>query len=67
MKNVEIRFWQGASGLWYITVVAKNGEVVLDGAQGYSTKANAKRAAKRIQSLVADAVISDEPYVAKTF
>lgn len=60
-KQPKIQFWHGASGLWYIQVRAANGEIVLDGAQGYSTKASCKRAVKRIKNIVSDAVVIDEP------
>jgi len=47
----------GIFGLWYWRLRAKNGQIVADGAEGYATRSNALRAAKRAQKLMAEAVI----------
>jgi len=47
---MKIAVYQGRDRQWYLRLVARNGEIVLD-SEGYSTKSNAKRAAKRLQFL----------------
>lgn len=60
-QKPKIRFWKGASGRWYIHIIANNNKLVWDGGQGYSSKAAAKRAAKRNQQIAAEAEIVDDP------
>ena len=38
---------QGADGLWYYHLLAGNGRIVMDGAEGYASKGNAQRALER--------------------
>ena len=52
--------WQGLSGLWYWRLVARNGKTVADGAEGYASVSNARRAARRVQKLMAEAEIVGE-------
>ncbi len=41
-------FFQGKSGLWYWRLVAPNGKVVSDGAEGYASRRNVQRAIRRV-------------------
>jgi uncharacterized protein YegP (UPF0339 family) len=45
MSKIEIYRHNIPSGLWYWRLRAGNGKIVADGAEGYLTKSNAKRAA----------------------
>lgn len=44
---------------WYWRLVASNGKIIADGSERYATKANAKRAVKRLQAVVGDAEIKE--------
>jgi uncharacterized protein YegP (UPF0339 family) len=46
-----------ADGLWYWHLKSANGKVVADGAEGYASRGNARRAARRAKALMATAVI----------
>lgn len=52
----KIQIYKGKKG-WYIRIVARNGKIVADGGEPYSSKANCKRAASRLKSTVALATI----------
>lgn len=47
---------QGADGLWYYHLRAANGRIVMDGAEGYATQANADRAMTRTVRLAHEAI-----------
>lgn len=47
-----------AGNNWYWRLLAKNGQVIADGAEGYASKGNAKRAARRARELMAKAEIA---------
>ena len=47
MKTVHIFKGKGLIQPWRIRVVASNGKVVSDGGEGYFSKWNAKRAARK--------------------
>lgn len=58
---MRIEYFQGKAkaspkglqaGQWYWRLVAGNGRVIADGAEGYSRKANIIRAAKKMQALM---------------
>jgi len=51
-----IAIYQSVNGLWYWRCVAKNGKIGLDGAEGYASKSNAKRAARRVKAIITEAV-----------
>lgn len=42
---------------WYWRLRARNGEIVADGAEGYTRRGDARRAAIRAQKIMAEAVI----------
>lgn len=47
---VRVEVYQDHAGKWRWREVAANGNIVADSGQGYSTRSNAKRAAKRVAS-----------------
>lgn len=49
---------KGRDGLWYYHLRAANGRIVMDGAEGYASKANAERAMDRAVELAIEAVAS---------
>lgn len=60
-KTPTIEVFQSAAankGDWYWRLRAKNGEIVLDSAEGYSTKGNARRAARRVKQIMTEAVFA---------
>jgi uncharacterized protein YegP (UPF0339 family) len=58
-KQIEV--FPGAMGEFYWRARDKNGLIVADGSQGYSTRSNARRAARRIgRALVLAPVINVE-------
>lgn len=60
-SKIEIYFsTKSGADMFYIRVVAANGEIVADGAEGYASKSNAKRAAKKLKGIVASAPIIEE-------
>lgn len=54
---MKIVVYQGEDDRWYWKGVAKNGENICNGSEGYSTKWNAKRGARRTKLLMAFAPI----------
>jgi uncharacterized protein YegP (UPF0339 family) len=46
--RTQIEYYQGAGGQWYWRCRHKNGHIVATGAEGYASKSNVKRAARRI-------------------
>jgi uncharacterized protein YegP (UPF0339 family) len=44
--------YYGGGGLWYWRYRARNGKIIADGAEGYSTCSNATRAARRFVKLI---------------
>ena len=48
----KIQIYKGKKG-WYIRIVARNGKIVADGGEAYSSKSNCLRAAKRLRTAVA--------------
>ena len=54
MSNPKIKVFYGFAdkGLWYWHCVAANGRIVCDGSEGYVSKSNAVRAAKRAAALM---------------
>lgn len=56
MKH-KIQIYKGKKGGWYIRVVARNGKIVADGGEAYSTRSNAIRAGKRLTANIAAATI----------
>lgn len=44
-------------GLWYWRLRSANGRIVADGAEGYATKGNARRAADRVESIFQGVVL----------
>lgn len=53
----NLQIYKGKKGGWYIRIIAKNGKIVADGGEAYASKANAKRAAKRLMSNIYSAKI----------
>lgn len=49
----------GPEGLWYWRLRAPNGRIVADGAEGYTRRADVRRAAVRSQGLMAAAVLEE--------
>ena len=48
----KVETFQGENGDWYWRMVAANGETVADSAEGYTRRADAERAARRMLELV---------------
>ena len=59
-RATKIEVWQGKDRQWYIRLIASNGRISAD-AEGYTRKADAIRAAKRLPIIAAAArlVVSD--------
>lgn len=49
---MRFQYFQGRDEQWYWHLRARNGRIVADGAEGYSTKSNVKRAIKTLRSNV---------------
>jgi uncharacterized protein YegP (UPF0339 family) len=47
---MKVQIYQGKNKKWYWRVVARNGRIIADGAQGYASKANVKRAFRNFVS-----------------
>ncbi len=56
-KVPTIEVFSSHGCVWYWRLRARNGEIVADGAEGYATRGNALRAARRSQKIMAEAVI----------
>jgi uncharacterized protein YegP (UPF0339 family) len=54
--SYKIQYYKGKKG-WYIRIIAKNGKIVADGGEPYSTVGNVLRACKRLQESIAIAKI----------
>lgn len=54
--NHTIEYYLSKKG-WRIRIIAKNGKIIADGGEAYSTKSNVVRACKRLQSGLSDAKI----------
>ena len=44
---MRYHIWEGLDGQWYWAAIHVNGEIVADGAEGYATRSNARRAVRR--------------------
>lgn len=51
-KNPDWEYFQGDDDDWYWHFEAANGKVVADGAEGYASKANVKRAITNVKELL---------------
>jgi len=49
--SYKIQYYKGKKG-WYIRIIAKNGKIVADGGEPYSTMSNVIRACKRLQEAI---------------
>jgi uncharacterized protein YegP (UPF0339 family) len=49
--SYKIQYYKGKKG-WYIRIIAKNGKIVADGGEPYSTVGNVIRACKRLQESI---------------
>jgi hypothetical protein len=56
-RKPRITVYRGADAQWYWRLVAANGNVQADGAEGYTRRASAQRAVKAAQRAMARAVI----------
>jgi uncharacterized protein YegP (UPF0339 family) len=69
MAKRESRFeiYQGTMGeslgSWYWRLRAANGEIIADGAQGYTTKAEVRRAVKRVVTASSAVPLGPAPIV----
>lgn len=52
----KIQYYKGKKG-WCIRIIAKNGKIVADGGEAYSSSSNALRACKRLQQSIPTANI----------
>lgn len=50
---MHIVIFKGLTGHWYWRLCARNGKVVADGSEGYASKSNARRAARRVEDAIA--------------
>lgn len=55
--SYRIEYYKGKRG-YYLRVVARNGKIVADGGEPYSTIGNALRAAKRLRASIANCIIT---------
>lgn len=46
--NYKLQVYPGKKSGWYIRIRTRNGKIVADGGEAYSSKYNAERAAKRL-------------------
>lgn len=53
-KNHRVEIYQDGSGEWRWRLVAHNGRVVADGAEGYASKGNATRGWDRVAMAIYD-------------
>lgn len=51
---MHFRCYQDLRGAWRWSLIAANGRIIADSAEGYSTEANLNRAIASIQELMAD-------------
>ena len=56
MSEYRLQTWQGADGQWYVRLIAPNGQYMV-ASEGYSTRSNARRAARRLKVAVYRAVV----------
>jgi uncharacterized protein YegP (UPF0339 family) len=56
---MKFEYFQAVNGLWYWRVIAQNKKVVATGGEGYASKSNAKRSAKRLQASIVTASLDD--------
>ena len=54
-NSSKIRVKRAVNGKWYWSLVAENGEIVADGAQGYDSAANALRGFRTVVKLIVTA------------
>lgn len=59
-KGPFIEVFSSHGCVWYWRLRARNGEIVADGAEVYTTRGNALRAARRSQKIMAEAVVMPE-------
>lgn len=55
--NHIIEYYKGKRGGFYIRIKARNGKIVADGGEAYSTISNVRRAALRLQKSISTAKI----------
>lgn len=55
MRKARFEYRKGADGKWNWALIARNGEWVAQSADRYANKSNAKRAARRLSGIVAEA------------
>lgn len=48
-----LQVYKGKRKGWYLRIIARNGKVVMDGGEAYSSKSNAQRAAERFAAAFA--------------
>lgn len=53
----KLQIYKGKRGGWYIRIIARNGKIVADGGEPYSSKSNATRAANRLKLSILYATI----------
>lgn len=58
MTTHTIQYYKGKRG-WYIRIRARNGKIVADGGEAYSSKGSVKRAALRLKRAIAYALIQE--------
>lgn len=54
-RAASINVYRGNDGRWYWSLQAPNYRTVADGSEGYASRRNATRAAKRAQAMLAGA------------
>ena len=52
--NPAFEYFEGEDGDWYWHFEAANGKVTADGAEGYASKSNVKRAIENVKALLRD-------------
>jgi uncharacterized protein YegP (UPF0339 family) len=49
---MNVFIYEGRDGLFYWRMKSRNHKVIADGSEGYSTRSNARRAAKRLFAII---------------
>ena len=52
MKTPIIEVYQGRDSLWFWHLIATNGKVIADGAEGYDKKSNAMAAVRTVRRTI---------------
>lgn len=58
---MRIEYYEGINGQWYWRLrIIRNGKIIADGAEGYASKSNVKRAVARIVKAISEEIVVSE-------